>query len=404
MLGPMLTARVPRRAEVVVVGGGCMGTSIAFHLARRGVGVVLIEKGHVASGATGHSGALVRQHYETRIGVRLARECLGFFRRFEKETAYPCDFRTTGFLSGARHRDLSAFDALLSLLRSEGVRAERLTPSEAKGIEPQLDVSDYAAMVHDPDAGYADPIATAVGFARSAEATGAMVLENRGVLSVVTRSGRIAGVHMRDRATIATDRVILAAGNWTPELARSLGVRLPMRFVRGDIVILRRPVGFGPPPKIHFDFYGNTYARPEGEKDMLVGYMDTDPRKTIRNHVLSDDSVPSATVRDLRTRLKRRFPIMDRAQPRGGWAGVYDVTPDSYPILDHVGPEGLYIAAGFSGHGFKLSPEVGRLMAEYVATGRKPESLVPLRIARFRENRPIKPDAPFPAKRGPRLP
>jgi len=400
----MAIARVPRRADAVVVGGGCMGTSIAFHLARRGVDVVLVERGHVASGATGHSGALVRQHYEARIGIRLARESLGFFQRFEKETGYPCDFRTTGFLSGTRHRDLAAFEALLSLLRSEGVKAERLTSSEAKGIEPQLDVSDYAAVVHDPEAGYADPIATAVGFARAAEARGAVVLEDRDVSSVITRSGRIAGVQVRGRSTIATERVILAAGNWTRELARALRVPLPLRFVRGDIVILRRPVGFGSPPKIHFDFYGNTYARPEGEKDMLVGYMDTDPRKTIRRHLLPDDSVPSSTVRDLRTRLMRRFPVMARAQPRGGWAGVYDVTPDSYPILDQVGPEGLYVAAGFSGHGFKLSPEVGRLMAEFVATGRRPETLVPLRFARFRENRPIEPEAPFPTKRGSRLP
>jgi len=102
----MATSRVPRRADVVVVGGGCMGTSIAFHLVRRGVDVVLVERGHVASGATGHSGALVRQHYEARIGIRLARESLGFFRRFEKETGYPCDFRTTGFLSGTRPRIL----------------------------------------------------------------------------------------------------------------------------------------------------------------------------------------------------------------------------------------------------------------------------------------------------------
>src|SRR5712691_9596312 len=121
---PMATSRVPRRADVVVVGGGCMGTSIAFHLARRGVDVVLVERGHVASGATGHSGALVRQHYEARIGIRLARESLGVFQRFEKETGYPCDFRRTGFLSGSRERDLPAFDALLDLLRSEGVRAE----------------------------------------------------------------------------------------------------------------------------------------------------------------------------------------------------------------------------------------------------------------------------------------
>src|SRR3989441_4870423 len=176
-MGETLTpSEVPRHADVVVVGGGCMGASIAFHLALRDIDVVLIEKGHVASGATGHSGALIRQHYEARIGIQLARESLAFFQRFEKETGFPCDFRTTGFLSGTRHRDLAAFEALLSLLRSEGVKAERLTPSEATGVEPQLNVSDYAAVVHDPEAGYADPIATAVGFAREAECRGAVVL------------------------------------------------------------------------------------------------------------------------------------------------------------------------------------------------------------------------------------
>src|SRR3977135_1110547 len=135
----MVSPDLPREAEVVVVGGGGMGGGTAFHAARRSVDVVLLEKGHVASGATGHSGALVRQHYEARIGIRLARESLAFFQRFEKETDFSCDFRTTGFLSGTRERDLPAFDALLELLRSEGVRAERLTPSDAKAMEPQLD-------------------------------------------------------------------------------------------------------------------------------------------------------------------------------------------------------------------------------------------------------------------------
>src|SRR5213596_3981194 len=120
MRDPMASARVPRTADVVVVGGGCMGTSTAWHLARRGLGVVLLEKGHIASGATGHSGALVRQHYEARLGIRLARESLEFFQRFAAETGFSCDFRTIGFLSGARTRDLPAFDALLGLLQQEG--------------------------------------------------------------------------------------------------------------------------------------------------------------------------------------------------------------------------------------------------------------------------------------------
>ena len=398
----MVAPDLPREAEVVVVGGGCMGASIAFHLARRHVDVVLLEKGHVAGGATGHSGALVRQHYEARIGIRLARESLAFFRRFEKETGFSCDFRTTGFLSGTRERDLPAFDALLELLRSEGVRAERLTPSDAKAMEPQLEVSDYAALVHDPDAGYADPIATAHGFATAAAVEGAKVLDDRTVDSIATRTGRVVGVKVRGAGLLKSGRVVVAAGNWTRDLVAAVGPRLPIRYVRGEVAILRRPIDFGPPPRIHFDFYGNTYSRPDGEKDTLAGYMDTDPRKTIRDHDLVE-TLPATTARDIRTRLAKRFPRMAEAQPRGGWAGAYDVTPDSYPILDRVGPEGLFVAVGFSGHGFKLSPEVGRLVAEHVATDRRPEWLEPLRASRFAEGSPIRPDAPFP-RRGRRLP
>ena len=402
-IGDALAApSLPREAEVVVVGGGCMGASIAFHLARRDVDVVLLEKDHVASGATGHSGALVRQHYESRIGIRLARESLASFQRFEKETGFPCDFRPTGFLSGTRARDVPAFDSLFNLLHSEGVRIERLSPSDAKIVEPQLEVSDYAAVVYDPAAGYADPIATAHGFAAAAAVDGAKVFAGQAMAALATRTGHVTGIKLRGGKSLACERVVVAAGNWTPQLVAKAGPRLPLRFVRGDVAILRRPVDFGPPPKIHFDFYGNTYSRPEGDKDTLCGYMDTDPRKTARNHELVE-TLPSATVRDLRGRLAKRFPRMAEAQPRGGWSGAYDVTPDSYPILDRFGPDGLFVAVGFSGHGFKLSPEVGRLLAEFVATGRRPEALEALQASRFEEGRPVRPDAPFP-RRGRRLP
>lgn len=400
----MASPDIPIRADVLVIGGGCMGTGIAFHLARRGVDAALLERGHIASGATGHSGALVRQHYEARLGIRLARDSLAFFRRFETETGASCDFRNTGFLSGTRSRDLNAFETLLGLLKSEGVRVEALTPRDAKALEPQLDVSDYAAIVHDPDAGYADPIATAHGFARAAERDGARILEGTEAREILVKSRRVVGVRLRGGARIAARRVVVTAGNWTPDFVARLETRLPVRFVKGQVAILRRPVAFGPPPRIHFDFYANTYSRPEAEKDVLVGYMDTDPRRAIRGHELRDDSVSGPTLRDLRQRLAKRFPIMRTAQPRGGWAGVYDVTPDAYPIVDRVGPDGLFVAAGFSGHGFKLSPEIGRLLSEYVATDRRPTSLSALRATRFEEREPVRPEAPFPAKRGPRLP
>src|SRR2546429_162328 len=351
----MVAPDLPREAEVVVVGGGCMGASIGFHLARRQVDVVLLEKGHVAGGATGHSGALVRQHYEARIGIRLARESLAFFRRFEKETGFSCDFRTTGFLSGTRERDLPAFDALLELLQSEGVKAERLTPSDAKAMEPQLEVSDYAALVHDPDAGYADPIATAHGFAAAAAVEGAKVFDGRTVASIATRSGRVVGLKVRGAGLLKSGRVVVAAGNWTRDLVATVGPRLPIRYVRGEVAILRRPIDFGPPPRIHFDFYGNTYSRPDGEKDTLAGYMDTDPRKTIRDHDLIE-TLPATTARDIRARLAKRFPRMAEAQPRGGWAGADDVTPDSYPILDRLRARRLFRPVGVCGPWFQSFP------------------------------------------------
>src|SRR5438876_7515063 len=123
--------------------------------------------------------------------------------------------------------------------------------------------------------------------------------------------------------------------------------------------------------------------------------MDPEPRKTVRYHGLVE-TLSAATGRDIRTRLAKRCPRMAEAQPRGGWAGAYDVTPDSYPILDRVGPEGLFVAVGFSGHGFKLSPEVGRLVAEHLSTDRPPEPLRPLRDSRFGGASPIRPDPPFP--------
>jgi len=397
-------SRHPSRADAVVVGGGCIGASVAFHLTRRGLSVVLLEKGHVASGATGHSGALVRQPYESLVGIRLARRSLEFFQRFERETGFLCDFRNTGFLSGARTKDLEAFEALFKLLAGEGVKVERLSAREAMDLEPGLDASDYAAVVHDPDAGYADPIATAAGFAAAATRGGATILEDTAAQGIVVQGDAVAGVRVRGGHRIASERIVLAAGNWTPGLARPLGVRLPIGFIRGDVAILRRPVGFRNTPRIHFDFYNGTYSRPEGDKDMLVGYMRTDPRKTVRRHELTDDSIRTSTVRGLRTRLSKRFPAMARAQPRGGWAGVYDVTPDRYPVVDRVGPRGLYVAAGLSGHGFKLSPELGRLVAAYVTEARRPADLETFRASRFRDGEPIVPDAPFPARHGPRLP
>src|SRR5207249_11677880 len=138
---------------------------------------------------------------------------------------FHCDFRPTGFLSGTRGRDLSAFDALFDLLQSEEVRVERLSPSDAKTVEPQLEVSDYAAVVYDPNAGYADPIATAHGFAAAAAVDGAKVFAGQAMAGLATRTGHVTGLKLRGGKSLACERVVVAAGNWTPQLIADAGPR-----------------------------------------------------------------------------------------------------------------------------------------------------------------------------------
>src|SRR2546427_6145780 len=144
-------------------------------------------------------------------------------------------------------------------------------------MEPQLEVSDYATVVHDPDAGYADPIATAHGFAQAAEAEGAKVYGDHEVSSITTRSGSVVGVKIRGAGLLSAERVILAAGDWTRDLVATITPRLPVRYVRGEVAILRRPLDFGPPARIHFAFFGKTYSPPQGEKKNPAGYTNTDP-------------------------------------------------------------------------------------------------------------------------------
>ncbi len=379
-----------------------MGTSTAFHLARLGLRVVVLERHHIASGATGHSGAIVRQLYEARIGVRLARAGLKFFQGFEEVTGHPCDFVQTGILAGARARDVPNLEKLVGLLRSEGVDARIVSPTEAKALEPQLAVDDLAAAVFDPEAGYADPILTAAGFARAAEENGARIAERADVQSLTAAGGPDRIVRWRG-GRIAASSVVVAAGTLTNRVLPERTPGIAMRFERGEVAMLRRPAGAGDPPRIHFDVYGNTYSRPEGSRDVLAGYMAPQSVKTLARPEPFDDSLPMATARDLRRRLAGRFPIMARAQPRGGWGGLYDVTTDGYPVVDRLA-DGLYTCAGFSGHGFKLSPRIGELLAEFVATRRRPADLEALRATRFAERDPVMPEAPFPARRGPRLP
>ncbi len=356
----------PAVADVVVVGGGVLGASTAYHLARRGgVRAVLVERGSIASGPTGYSSAIIRQNYSNPVTARLAFESVAFFQHFAELTGDECGYHRTGCLSLAASADQAALHNNVAMQRAVGIDVREITPAEALVIEPHLFLDGSEVVAYEAHAGYADPTLTAAGMAHWAAEHGTELRLNSPVQQLIVERGRVRGV-ATERGPIYAAKVLLAAGPWTNDVLRPTGVSLPIEVNRHGVHVFARPAGFAGEHPVIGDFPNGVYFRSEGTDLTLVGSLDTvaedaaDP-DAFASRVTLEESMPYAE------KLMRRFPIMADAEARGGWAGLYDVTPDWHPILDAVAEiPGLYVAAGTSGHGFKLSPAIGRLLAGLV--------------------------------------
>ncbi len=373
----------PSVADVVVVGGGVLGASTAYHLARRGgARVVLVERGSIASGPTGYSSAIIRQNYSNPVTARMAFESVGFFQHFAELTRGECGYHRTGCLSLAAAADQDALRENVKMQRAVGIDVRQITINEAMAIEPHLLLDGSEAVAYEADAGYADPTLTASGMAQWAGEHGVELRLNSPVQRLVVEHERVRGV-MTERGVIHASTVLVAAGPWTNTLLQPVGVSLPIEVNRHGVYVFGRPAGFHGEHPVVGDFPNGVYFRSEGADLTLVGSLET----LTEDAADPDDFAPRVTLEEsvpYAEKLMRRFPIMVDAVSRGGWAGLYDVTPDWHPILDAIEEiPGLYVAAGTSGHGFKLSPAIGRLLAGLV-TG-DAESIADLRP--FRRDR-----------------
>jgi sarcosine oxidase subunit beta len=382
---------VTETADVVVIGGGCTGASIAFHLTRAGVrGVVLLEKGALASGPTGRSTAIVRQHYSNEVTARMARESLRVFQEWADRVGGSCGFVRTGFLVGVPEADRAALEGNVALQRGVGIDVRLVSGEELRRLEPALFTEDLVAAAWEPEAGYCDPVATTTALADAARAGGARIGQGRPVTGVRLERGRVAGVETAT-GPIAAPVVVNAAGAWAHRLAAAAGVRLPIEPSRHPVCAFRRPADFGRAPMIYADFVHQFYMRPETGELCLVGSIDPADAAHLADPDRYEEGVDLETVTEFGRRVTRRYPGLEHGLSRGGWAGIYDVTPDWHPVLDAIEDvPGLFVAAGFSGHGFKLCPAVGALMAGLVASGRRDESLEFFRADRFRTGRLIR--------------
>ena len=272
---------MPDTADVVVIGGGVIGTSIALALTQAGVKhVTLLEKSALASGASGRSSALVRMHYTNVEDARLAWASYPLFRDWPERIGGPSVFRRTGFVAVVGPEDAAALRANVAMLRGIGVDTVALTAAELASLQPFLAVDDIGAAAYEPHSGYASPADVVEGFRRQAVARGAEIRQWTPVTRILTRDSAVIGVDTPG-GRIDAGAIVVAAGAWAPRLCREIGLSLPARPKAIDTMLVRRPVGMASPHMVVIDHVLGTYFRPESDVLTLAGVpcqvWDVDP-------------------------------------------------------------------------------------------------------------------------------
>jgi sarcosine oxidase subunit beta len=378
--------------DILIIGGGVIGTSIAYHLASRRVGrVVLLEKAYLGAGSSGKSGAIVRQHYSNRLTASMAQQSLRVFEHFEDVIGGPPVFTRTGLVVIVNERDRAGLEANVTMQRELGIDVRLVSAQVLADIDANSRLGEEELAVYEAEAGYVEAVQVVASFAEAARREGADIRLGVEVKSVVTEGDRVVGVETNE-GRYQCGTLVLATGPWAAQLAKSAKWKLPVQACRTQVALFRRPPDFGRRGAVYADFVQGIYFKPT-HGDMihagsLAGEELQDPVDPDHyNEAADGDWLPQ-----VRQRLSRRYPAMHRGYGRGGYGGLYGITPDWHPILDRLpGLQGAYCAVGFSGHGFKMSPMVGQLMTELIVDGgAKTLDIAALRLSRFDENDPVK--------------
>jgi sarcosine oxidase subunit beta len=388
---------VTETADVVIVGGGIEGAAAAWALAQRGVtNVVVVERNTVGSGMTGKSSGIVRCHYGVSSLAAMATVGLEVFEKAEEIFGHDIGFRQTGYVVGVSEPNVDSLRKSLVAQRAVGVQTEEIDADEVAQLWPFADLEPFAAFAFEPRGGYGDAYQTAQAFAVAARAAGVRIRQGTAMTDLLLDGDRVTGVRLADGTEVSADTVVVATGVWTMPLLARYGVDVPIRVVREQLVLISPGVELGPVP-VFSDLVSLQYIRPEPDGTVLFGNSDL-------SHVQPadpDDYLNRATEDFVDLTIERvgnRFPGFSDAAITGSYAGCYDVTPDWNPVISRTGIDGLVVAAGFSGHGFKIAPAVGKLIADLVVDGRSGDPRIPendFRLSRFAEGQLLKTPYPY---------
>jgi sarcosine oxidase, subunit beta len=353
-------------ADVVIVGGGVVGASAAYHLAAAGAGsVVLLERADaVATGSTGACAGGFRHQFSSRINIELSLASVPMILGFTEEHGLPLDVVQDGYLFLVRDDDAwNDFRRGAELQRSLGVDARLLSAEEAAEIAPGIAIDDVVGATFCPDDGIADPAGLTQGYATAARRAGAELELGTEVRAIETDATAVTGVRTAN-GVIATHTVVDAAGPWAGVLAETAGVHLPLEPIPRMVVTTGAFPGAPTRRTLVIDAATTYYFHKEGD-GVLTGMGGRDERPSFSTEVdhlfVEEELLPTAV---------RLFPPIEHAGVARMWAGLYEMTPDRHPIIGASPVEGLFLANGFSGHGFQHAPVVGKLLAELIVDGR----------------------------------
>jgi len=385
--------------DVAVVGGGSTGCSILYNIAKSGEkSTVLLDMStQLATGQTSRSTAVIRTHYSIEILARMALNSFRFFKNFNDEIpGYTAGYVESGLLIGADEASEDAVRQNIETYKKLGIDSRILEAGEIAQIEPMLKADDFSIMVYEPNSGYADPSTTASAFASAAEKLGARFLFGTKVASI-ERVGDSYVISTSSTDIVTCKKVVLATGVWSKPIFDRLGVRLPMRVVRHPVAILGRPNEYRGVRPVIFDFLRSAYYKPEAKSEVSVGSLgrELDTSNIEADPDNYDQGINYKEIEDISRSVSEALPIMaSKGVYKRGYSGLYDNTPDQQPIIDELssyGYPGIYCLVGLSGHGFKLSPEFGRIMASLIQDGKFTEYDVSVfKLKRFEEGRLLK--------------
>jgi sarcosine oxidase subunit beta len=371
-------------ADIVIIGAGIVGCSIAYHLAIQGAGrVVVLEKDLICSGSTGKSAGGIRQQFATEVNIQLSIESLKMFNRMREELGVDPEFRQVGYLFMATTpAELELFRGQAEVQQRYGIPVQIVSPDDIRRLVPYVRLDDIIGGAYCPTDGYAAPYEVTMGYAAAARRLGVTIHEQRPVTRILRGRNRVAGVET-PQGPIHAPIVVNAAGAEGGVVGALAGVDVPVKPYRRQIFVTRPLPEFSQEPPLTIDYHRNWYFRGEMGGCLFSGPKDEE--STFNTNVDWDHVAESVA------KAVARVPILEKAEINRAWAGSYDISPDNNAILGAV-PEllGFYVATGHSGHGFMHGPATGKLIAELILTGKTSIDINPFGLERFRTGRTVR--------------